>query len=174
MKKILLPFLLFAIVFTAQAQDAKPTKEATQKFLNTMLSQVVGNVEDVAQPTIRLIQKQYFDNDFTKYLRENRTGDDMFEREEYLKLGWQDLTDIKVIRTDKIQSMIRLKFNSKMENKHFCCFLDEEKDKTVPISFNYTDQFFIYVPTDKVESCKKAFLRLVEIAKEENKDPFAN
>lgn len=61
-----------------------------------------------------------------------------------------------------------------MEDKNFCCFLDDEKEKSVPMNTRYTDQFFIYVPTDKVESCKKALLRLSEIAKEENKDPFAN
>jgi hypothetical protein len=30
------------------------------------------------------------------------------------------------------------------------------------------------MPSDKIESLKKAFLRLQEIANEENKDPFAN
>ena len=86
MKKILLSFLLLSLVFIAQAQDAKPTKEATQKFLNTMLSQVVGNPQDASEPTIRLIQKQSSDDGFSKYLRQNGSGDVNFERVEILKV----------------------------------------------------------------------------------------
>ena len=35
-----------------------------------------------------------------------------------------------------------------------------------------TNYFTIYVLKSRAESVKKAFLRLSEIAKEENKDPF--
>lgn len=40
------------------------------------------------------------------------------------------------------------------------------------ITKRYTHELMIFVPTAKIESIKKAINRLVEIAKEENKDPF--
>ena len=172
MKKLLLLFLFITITSFANAQDAKPSKEETQKFLNNMLSSVIGNPQDSDQPTIRKIQKQSFTNDFSDYLRQN--GDNEFrERDEYIRIPWQDFTDFIVItQKNDIQTIVRLIFKTKMEEKYFCCYVDE--DNGIPALTFTTDQFLIFLPNDKVESCKKAILRLAEIAKEENKDPFKN
>lgn len=37
-----------------------------------------------------------------------------------------------------------------------------------------TNQLVVFIPAEKIESFKKACIRLSEIAKEENKDPFQN
>ena len=172
MKRLLISFLFIAGALSAQAQDSKPSKEATQKFLNNILSQVVGNPQDALQPKIRLIQKQSFENDFTKYILINGSDNYFRERSEYINVPWQDFTDFIVEINGGIQSYVRIIFKSNMEYESFCCFVDE--DKGDPSFSIYTNQFLIYIPTDKLESCKKAFLRLSELAKEENKDPFKN
>lgn len=41
-------------------------------------------------------------------------------------------------------------------------------------SAKYQNAIHLEIPEDKYDSLKKAFLRLAEIDKEENKDPFQN
>ena len=168
MKQVLLSFLFSAFLFFVQAQETKPSKEVTQKFLSKILSQVVGNLpwEGAPQP----IQKQVLNMDFTNYTMQTQS-DETYKRTEFINIPWEDITTLDVT-TNRIVSWININFKSKMEYRHHCCFVDE--DKGVPLTTNYEDQMRIYVLTDNVESCKKALLRLSEIAKEENKDPFKN
>lgn len=52
--------------------------------------------------------------------------------------------------------------------------LKHEVDGKFKDEITYPNHLQLPIPNDKQESIKKAFLRLSEIAKEENKDPFKN
>ncbi len=87
MKKIIL-LVLIAVAFNiANAQDAKPTKEETQKFITNMISQVIG-----AEPTeyTRVqINDQLFSDGFTAFKKSMiKINDSELSFSETSLIGW--------------------------------------------------------------------------------------
>lgn len=165
MKKIILPLIFIGAAFVLQAQDTKPTKEATRKFINSMLAQVVGEKCTGSY----LIKKQSFISDFGSYEFTEGDGSGWMSSNITL-IKWQELNEFEEYAEPKNVNLrfIRLSFNTKIKNvtDYNCCIVQGSSD--------FTNDFSFYVSADKYESVKKACYRLSEIAKEENKDPFKN
>ncbi len=161
MKKLLFLFLFAIAINFASAQDAKPTKEETQKFITNMISQVIGSPQKAGKSI--LIKSQSFNEKFTEFTIKKGIGDDNNYIYEYNNISWGQLTDFQ-IQEEGFVSILVLLFKSNLQQKI------KESDGKVQTSF--TISLLLYVPTEKLESCKKAFLRLKGIAEEENKDPF--
>jgi hypothetical protein len=167
MKK-LLSILFIAIATMAQAQDTKPTKEETQRFLNSMLSKTIGEIRYEIQP----IKTQIFSENFSKYEITYSLEDDnsYFNTDVITLIKWDNFlvfnTYSEEVYDNQNLAQIMVVFSTNIKNVNTCEIC---KEKTT-----YSKQFGFLVLKDKIESAKKAIIRLAEIAKEENKDPFGN
>ena len=140
-----------ATVFTVNAQDGKPTKEETVAYLTRSFKLVEG-------------EKFFSNNTAYSYSKYDFSINKIIETYDdgsgstYSDFKWETLTEIRTPTCPEEYKVceIRLYFSS--------YFKDE---------LNLTWKFKeVYVLKSRAESVKKAFLRLSEIAKEENKDPF--
>lgn len=153
MKKLLSTCLLIAMAFTSHAQDGKPTKEETVKFINNALKLRIGtnyNSKQIITNYVFTLESVYFE-------KTNDLGTIMDNT--FSNLAWETLTNIKEIPDDSFIFILTFDTPFKNTSKH-----------TGHVDY-YKDLYF-HVPENKKDSLKKAFLRLSEIAKEENKDPF--
>lgn len=164
MKKLLTICLLMAMVFTSQAQKGKPSKEETVKFIDQTLKKFIE-------------QSTYFIGHETKMF----CRDISFKENELIMKWTFDYSDDSLLETISILSWEKISmdyFDNKKEGfTSFNVYLSSVIKKQYFSADNgslvdYKPFFCLYVPTDKVESIKKALFRLSEIAKEENKDPF--
>ena len=165
MKKTLLSFLFLASLVVSQAQDAKPSKDETQRFLNSMLKDVLG--KDVLRGRYT-VTKQSFKNDFNSYTSTNTTARGTTDVNEVSPIDWakfEGCTEVAIAGSDDVIAL-SLNFSNKVEIIHTDIFgkLDTQ----------LTNSFQIFVPRNKKESVLKASWRLSKITKEENKDPFEN
>lgn len=114
MKKILLSLLFFAAAFTMQAQDKKPTKEETQRFLNSMLQNVIGSEHAMAKINI-----QSFNNGFDEYVfSEILEGNNKYyDKTEMSLIRWENLLARMDCDSTSIQSrvFVRLFFSSQLK-----------------------------------------------------------
>ncbi|MEI9955276.1 MAG: hypothetical protein WDM90_02985 [Ferruginibacter sp.] len=165
MKKILLFSLCSILALIANAQNAKPSKEETQKFLVSMLKGALG--KDV-NDGIYTLTKQSFSNDFDSYSSLTVTDRGTTDGDEVSLIDWAKL-DMKYLVNQ---------FGSKDVIQFSCYFKNKIKVVNTDIFGNVKtkmkDSFDFYVPTEKEESVWKACVRLRDLAKEETKDPFAN
>lgn len=182
MKKFLLVFLFTVTIFTVHGQvhksskpalahttkpgtatpvvtpNPKPSKEETIKFMNDVLKNFEGNkINTVEYKTITFDGNQiaYHCAITSDGRNEESTSTYIFKWESYTGFTKENKIDDSFI-------CLVTKFNSKI---------------AVPINgkiYYMDDEFGFNIPTNKLPSFKKAILRLVEIAKEEHKDPFAN
>ena len=162
MKKLITICLIMATVFTVNAQDRKPTKEETISFMKRVLESTVGYVApskgqllEVKFDGVSYFYKSYYD-----LLKSNIYGTTS-------AINWE-LLNAESFKSFENNSLVQLKVNF-TGNFSFRqkIGLREEKE------FFYSEVIF-YLPLANVESFKKACIRLSEIAKEENKDPFQN
>lgn len=173
MKKLLTICLLMATVFTINAQDAKPTKEETIAFINRTINECkgfklpnyMGELENAFFTGNKLIYKS------TTSLT---SGKKNCAREEiYEDIAWDKLKieDIKFESSESVASYYLISFKQNINHIYITenCVFSENSSRT-----NIQSNMYFFIPLEKKESIKKAFLRLSEIAKEENKDPFAN
>jgi hypothetical protein len=158
MKKLLILCLLLAATFSTKAQE-KVSMEVTAKFIETNLKKFIGNKADGW-----LVTNVSFNGKelvvITSYL--GTTNIDT-----YSNFDWEDVNFS--VRDDSEKSIVpgfeNVTLSFKTSYKQYISSLKKER---------LFDWFDIHMPSDKIESLKKAFLRLQEIANEENKDPFAN
>ena len=165
MKKLLPFVVLLSVTFAVQAQNAKPSKEETIRFMNAVLKSVEGSVVEVKSSIgEHTIEQQTFDG--TSYALHGYypiTKDKHLPTEVFSEIKWQSM-DTESIIGHKISddfTQVVVYFSSKCKHDGI-------------EGIQYRDSMYMYVPTSKLPSFKKALLRLAEIAKEENKDPFAN
>ena len=85
MKKILFLFLFATALNSATAQDAKPTKEETQKFINNVFSQVIGKPMYGQGPN--LLGLQTFSENFKTFKITENAGGVAFFLEKYSDIG---------------------------------------------------------------------------------------
>lgn len=155
MKKLITIGLLIATSFTVNAQE-KPSREQTIKFIDTTLKKFVGN-NDAAE----VLKNISFDG---VELIKTSTMYNEPSIDKYSNLHWEELSF--AIREDsKVSGFTKIQLSFETNFKQYMSLLNKER---------FFDWFTLYVPTDKIQSIEKAFLRLKEIAKEENKDPFEN
>ena len=158
MKKLITICLLIATTCTVNAQQ-KPTKEQTITFIKNQLASMIGT-------------KWMSDNLITKYSFETEkiyfeaSGEMVTTTYTYSQLNW-----VNLVGESRAGNDIILVFKSaiKRDYKAFA------KNGAVVNSGVKNEQYIqIPLPVEKFDSLTKAFLRLSEIAKEENKDPFGN
>jgi hypothetical protein len=159
MKKIITICLLIATTFTVKAQDGKPTKEQTISFMNRTLKSTIGfEGKDGKIVEIELNQNKYYLK--TYY---DLGGSGFYSNFISSEFPWESLI---VDQFEVNGNNLRIIFSQNYRNKYK---IDDQPEKEQFIS-----SLDMTLPFDKIESFKKACLRLAEIAKEENKDPFQN
>lgn len=167
MKKLLTICLLIATAFTVNAQDTKPTKEETVDFINRTTAQSIGNQYRFG--TLTETKFTYDSYSFTQTAQITDT-DIHIQMETYSGILWESLNPewIKKInvREGDATAGVSIAFSKKIKY--------EDAYTGIETKIEYKNVLEIIIPIEKFESVKKACLRLSEIAKEENKDPFAN
>ena len=148
------------MTFNVNAQT-KPTKGETIAFIQRTLQLSVGQTSQYKNTPVRTITAYDFNYDQivrTTFL-EGRNSD---MSEMITEIKWETLNSVEIHQSNpdgwKMEntSVVGLTFSSKCK---------ENADV-------YTNSFGLIILKSKAESVKKACLRLSEIAKEENKDPF--
>jgi len=176
MKKLFLSFLFLAFVFMVQAQDAKPTKEETVKFLNSICQKMIGR-ENAEYSEYSKFQICEFTN--TSYIVKWKTNEP--NHAEHLhtffweNISWEDNTKITIDQTfgEIIKVLVEFKLGIPFKET-FTTYNNDGSIRESKVTEGRGPFFRAYIPEEKFESFKKAILRLSEIAKEENKDPFKN
>ncbi len=169
MKKLLTICLLIATAFTTNAQNGKPTKEQTLSFLTKTFKLSEGETRTrITTRTDSKFIKTLCDFSIDKII-ENYDFESVLDGTEksqgnkgytYSNLKWESVTSIKLSSQEGNLTMVKIEFSSKI----FVRDTDTYKD--------YINEITLDIVTSKAESFKKALERLVEIAKEENKNPF--
>lgn len=164
MKKLLFLILLTSIAAVVKAQD-KPTKSDTQGLINTTLKRVLAR-NSCSQGM--MVSEQLFTNDFAQYHYAEKSKDKkkaIITDVSNIQWGNYLTCEMKTSSWDSGISCATVYFTTAMKET----FMLEGKEVST-----YKTIFDIVIQREKFESTKKAFERLVEIAKEEHKDPFKN
>jgi len=154
---------LFSILFVCiyvqdlNAQE-KPSKESTITFLNKELQKNIGLSNDGLRTTEVSLT-------YTSYSQTMQVVDSDTEITlQYLSINWEEVSKVVATDLDNEFSDIEVFFKNGITKTR--TGLSSRKD------INLESSFILTIPTNKIGSCQKAILRLSEIAKEENKDPF--
>lgn len=184
MKKALLFLLLVPLVAMAQKPAAKKlSKQETVAYINGILQQSVGfrtygisGEERVCTATITgyAFTPETVDQHESETCKSEPGA--VAYHSKLSNIAWQNATGITVeteagIYRDAELAMVRVTFSSRVR-------YDKESDKygrtSMSDDLRYRDNIWLIIPVTRAESFKKALERLIEIAKEENKDPFGN
>ncbi|MEY3500435.1 MAG: hypothetical protein RL308_2104 [Bacteroidota bacterium] len=172
MKKIITICLLIAATLSVNAQQ-KPTKEQTLAYLTKTFKLTEGEIViNKASNKYSIEVNEFSENKIVNkiklydWVKDYSYKDAIsYSSKTYSDLKWEDVITIELSAysenwlNDNLMS-ITIKFSSKYKYK---------VDDSSQYFFN---DFKISVIKSKAESFKKALERLVEIAKEENKNPF--
>ena len=145
------------MTLTVNAQT-KPTKEETLAFLRRTCESTIGKTSDDK----KFIKTTFsYNNITTEYLIMGNQDNSI---DEFSLIKWENATQILIWEPGDEQEIndVMIKFSSQV-------LLEQDGG-----AGKYRDSVYFYYPEIKRESVKKAIERLIEIAKEENKDPFKN
>jgi hypothetical protein len=156
MKFISLTTLIVAFSLITNAQAKKPTKEETVKYLNTLCQAGLGMAKG----------KDFIINSvvLTYTSLEVKTTPNI-SVSTWSNIPWQEFISIEVLSPGKLLVIFKTAMPFQMHQPATGtsqAYSNDEPEKSI----------HLYAPVDKIESAKKAVMRLVEIAKDENKDPF--
>ncbi|EAZ95016.1 hypothetical protein FBBAL38_11744 [Flavobacteria bacterium BAL38] len=179
MKKLLTICLIMATTLSISAQEGKPTKEETIAYLDKVLKMSIGYkhygvVEDIRQVEFRIKYYSFTESKVT--LTQNQT-DYRNHSSKNGETSWAnfDWTNVKSITTNSLSKNDQLPNDSLWRDKE----LESINIKfSNPIIIDWGDgpeprySFGLLVLKTKADSAIKALNRLIELAKEENKDPF--
>ncbi|EAZ95019.1 hypothetical protein FBBAL38_11759 [Flavobacteria bacterium BAL38] len=160
MKKLLTICLIMATIFTVNAQDKKPTKEETVAFINRTTALTVGKIFYGSTTTEAKFNydSYFYSQTFNAFLSTTK---------KYSGILWETMVP------DQIQILNERDIDIIEIGIPFTKIIKFESTSTGSDSkTEYNNWLRIIIPKEKFESIKKACLRLSEIAKEENKDPF--
>lgn len=174
-RKLIAIMLLTCTIQVTLAQDKKPTKEETIRFINKTASLVAGETIDRKKTT--LFKSCSFSEDRYEEQHEKKE-DDCEGIENYVNtFNLLQVDDISAYPSKNNEKVGYVNLYFKTENVNIAgsggmrC---KDGTRISPAKSIYVAVLTIYCPIDKLGSMQKAFQRLVEIIKEENKDPFAN
>jgi len=165
MKKLITICLLMATIFSVNAQDGKPTKEQTLTYLSKTFAlsegeSFDGQTFDVYNFSNNKIIENYNTKNNGSYVKCN---------DEYKDFKWETFELVTSPRNSLSEldnlCKIVIRFGSNFKAVLGC---DDASD-VIEMNDKY---LYLYILKTKAESFKKAIERLVEIAKEENKNPF--
>ncbi len=181
MRKIITVLCLTVCIHTMYAQN-KPTKEETIAFINRTAEEAIGTIYNSTRTkeisfdlmSYRRISIMEINKDNGTIVETNKYVETQtFPSLEFLNMEKEfELMNCEVGRDDICEIWIPFKKDVKREetNNGLASYNRNESKKEV----GYSSVLAILIPKGKAESVKKAFLRLTEIVKEENKDPFAD
>lgn len=170
MKKIITICFLLATTFTVIAQTAKPTKEQTINYLTRTFSLTEG--ERTSNKTTKYttnfeytaclfsIDKIIENYNFETVWNDPEKTKNGMRKYSSSNLKWETVTSINLGSQLSNLTIVAITFSAKYK-----LTVDEEES-------GQENVLSLLVVNNKAESFKKALDRLVEIAKEENKDPF--
>ena len=165
MKKKIAICLLLAATLTVNAQE-KPSKDVTVKFIEANLKKSIGTEDKYSN----LLTNVSFDGNVL-ILTTTVASLEVRTTEKYSNFDWEGVSFS--VRDDSEKSkipgfeVVAISFETSYKQETIT-----EQYEEVRESERLFNWFQIHMPSDKIESLEKAFLRLQEIAKEENKDPF--
>jgi hypothetical protein len=149
---------------TVATQKPKPTREETVRFIDKTLKLMIGSYYNS-------------ESESKEYINEFNFSIDKFEmgygnsRITYSEIPWDQLIMVDFdFHNNSKQAFLSLQFNTKKIKSRFF-----NKGKLLSDIYEYI--IFVNLSenvVEKKESLIKAFNRLAELAKEENKDPFKN
>lgn len=144
--------LLFALVPFLGKTQSKPSKEETIKFMNSILKQ--GAYADYEKRKNELLS-------FTGEILQYKGNSAQYAYED---IDWSSYSDFNGQAYDKKYIRVRIYFDKPFK---FGSDRGSHSEKII-------EWYLPLESKDKLESFKKACLRLREIWQEENNDPFAN
>lgn len=153
--------LFISAMSITQAQTVKPSRVETIRFINDIIKKRIGT------NFLGILTKIDFDGDNLNYtVNIGSSNKPNLVNEKNKQIKWEFFTGI--VKEEEVgggdESLdITLKFSSKIALSF------DEDDET-----SYKDFVEFPITKSNLASFKKAIFRLVEIAKEEHKDPFAN
>jgi len=163
MKKLITICLLIATAFIANAQDGKPTKEQTLAYLTKTFSLSDGEwFVDYMNEKVKVDYNIFTMDKITTKTSGVYNSERVETRYETSGIEWESLRQITISENKSIE----LQFNSSFKQIEYS---SAWKEGFMERSENFLE---LYILETKIESFKKALGRLVEIAKEENKNPF--
>lgn len=170
--KRLLTIVAFCITNAVilQAQDNKPTKEQTVAFLDRTLKETKG--WDLPWGWGVVDNTSFKDNSVEYHTNFSMDGETFYESTfTFEDIRWDRFEDMTYNQEGAYYEVM---FSVNNTYKNQTIYVHEKLKQTMEdkIETNVQSNLYLFVPEGKVESVKKAILRLVEIAKEENKDPF--
>jgi hypothetical protein len=176
MKKLLTICLIMATVFTANAQNGKPTNEETVIFIKRQLELRIGTKVQETESFIFRINKNDFNhsslNNEKQYI-DPSVNKGNIQIKNISQIKWESLDLIKMGENYHNDGLIIVEFKSPYSYYWKSYKIrDDGKEYMYTEGESFSSTLEIFIPIEKYESIKKAFLRLSEIAKEENKDPF--
>lgn len=168
MKRVLTLFLATmcsASFLVCYAQSTAPNKEETMKFLSNTTQLAVGTPLDDGYYVVYT----RFDNDsYTWQMAKTTDSRPPWVYFSANKIPWQEFESfLPNHKVDDQVTSIKLKFKTRVEHS-----IQMHTGQAQNRRDSFNNEVTIMVPTEKVESMKKAILRLVEIYKDENKSPF--
>ncbi|EAZ95017.1 hypothetical protein FBBAL38_11749 [Flavobacteria bacterium BAL38] len=159
-----------ATIFTVNAQDKKPTKEETIAFINRTIELSIGSEYNYTYTTKTYFDYNIYERESVMKVGELVTGN---FKEEYSLLKWENLR----INSFHLQNcsfgendicQVWIYFSNQISFRE----TSTEKYGDPSDKITFKQSLAMLIPKGKFESIKKACIRLSEIAKEENKDPF--
>lgn len=164
--KSITALLLCLLMSFATAYSQAPTKDETINFMTTTLNGAKGT-EMSDGFFVTIIE---FDGNNYSYTCGKKMGRANFSTATE-NIPWQEFKSFESnYKVNEDITSVRLKFKIKVEG---ALYLNTENGNNAK-SATYTEGFVMLVPTEKAESFKKGIMRLVELAKATNKDPFSN
>ena len=176
MKKMLINCFFIMLCISVQAQ----TKEETEKFISKCMNEAIGlKAYGVLKDGKVIEERLYEENTFqaksiTTFLANKDYEEGTYKnRTYYTKLNWENVLSVEISQEyfhkndEGVHLLVKFSTNIKFENS--CVSGSQNRSCTQTF---YGTSFWIFIPKNRAEACKKAFLHLVKIYKEENKDPF--
>ena len=156
----LLIILIFYISAIDSAEAQKASKAETEQFISYNLKEVIGKNIDERYVCV----ENYFNRDFDTYYLKKEVGSSGWLLQKIEYIYWENLEKIEVSENPYCGELL-IFFKTKVKGSF------DSKVGAILKPDNY-DRIFVVFPKEKVASMRDAFLRLSEIAKEKNKDPF--
>ncbi|WP_379042310.1 hypothetical protein [Pedobacter alpinus] len=149
----------------------KPSKEETVAFLNRTLQEVIGLRLPFAGGTC---SGATFNLSELVIESAGMIGDTRFFdiSQKYWNIRWDLFKEMEFKTGDNQASYYHIRFSNNLNYSRK--MFNKKSGDNDEITENSQSNILLFTPLSKAESVKKAVYRLVEIAKEENKDPFLN
>lgn len=166
MKNLITICLLLAATFSVNAQE-KPSKEVTIKFIEASLRKSIGTVDRWDN----LLTNVTFDGNVL-ILTTTCADLGVTETLKYSDFDWEGDIYFTVIDDSQKSTIpgfevVSVQFETPFKEESII-----KQHGKIRESERLDRWLRMHMSSDKIESLKKAFLRLHEIAQEENKDPF--